>query len=55
MISCHCRPEFTDTLALKDSLHPILGKIESVEAVPNDVFASRASSFNVITGVILEN
>ena len=44
------RPEFTDTLALKDSVHPIIGKIDSVQAVSNDVFASSASSFNIITG-----
>ncbi|KAL5248605.1 hypothetical protein ACHWQZ_G017698 [Mnemiopsis leidyi] len=49
-LSDYTRPEFTDTLALKDSVHPIIGKIDSVQAVSNDVFASSASSFNIITG-----
>ena len=49
------RPEFTDTLALKDSVHPIIGKIESVQAVSNDVFASSDSSFNLITGTLVQS
>ena len=50
MMSNYVRPEFTDTLALKSSLHPILAKIETHETIPNDVFASSQSNFMIITG-----
>ena len=47
------RPEFTDTLAIKQGRHPILDKIVSATAeptVPNDVYACDVSNFIVVTG-----
>jgi len=45
------RPEFTDTLAIKQGRHPILDKMAtSVPAVPNDVYASDVSNYIIVTG-----
>ncbi|CAI8056059.1 MutS protein homolog 4 [Geodia barretti] len=48
-LSSYVRPEFTDTLAVKQSRHPILDII-SFNLVPNNIFASRESNFILITG-----
>lgn len=44
------RPEFTNTLAIKAGRHPIREKIHSEAYVPNDVYASPQSRFQIITG-----
>ncbi|KAK3083385.1 hypothetical protein FSP39_021201 [Pinctada imbricata] len=49
-LSNYVRPEFTDTLAIKQGRHPILEKISVEAPVPNDVYASEDSNFIIITG-----
>lgn len=49
-LSSYVRPEFTDTLAVKQSRHPILEKISYEPPVPNNIYASQESNFIVITG-----
>ncbi|KAI0735804.1 muts domain V-domain-containing protein [Earliella scabrosa] len=45
------RPEFTGTLAIKAGRHPVLETVQSAGAtVPNDVFCSEASSFQIVQG-----
>ena len=44
------RPEFTDTFAIKAGRHPIKEKIHAERFVPNDVYATQQSRFQVITG-----
>ncbi|PUU80668.1 DNA mismatch repair protein MutS [Tuber borchii] len=46
----YVRPEFADTLALKAGRHPIREKIHKDRFVPNDVYASQQSRFQIITG-----
>ncbi|XP_013406219.1 mutS protein homolog 4 [Lingula anatina] len=49
-LSEYVRPEFTDTLAVKQGRHPILDKISVETPVPNNVYASDESNFLIITG-----
>ncbi|XP_052072312.1 mutS protein homolog 4-like [Mytilus californianus] len=49
-LSDYVRPEFTDTLAIKQGRHPILEKICCDSPVPNNTYASDDSNFIVITG-----
>uniref|UniRef100_A0A7M6DQK7 DNA mismatch repair proteins mutS family domain-containing protein n=2 Tax=Clytia hemisphaerica TaxID=252671 RepID=A0A7M6DQK7_9CNID len=50
-LSNYVRPEFTDTLAIKEGRHPILDKISTdKQLIGNDVFASDQSNFTIITG-----
>ncbi|XP_065646680.1 mutS protein homolog 4 isoform X6 [Hydra vulgaris] len=49
-LSNYIRPEFTDTLALKQSRHPVLDRMSSLPIIPNDVYASDVSNFILITG-----
>ncbi|PWW75164.1 hypothetical protein C7212DRAFT_297383 [Tuber magnatum] len=49
-IQDYVRPEFADTLALKAGRHPIREKIHRDRFVPNDVYASQQSRFQIITG-----
>ncbi|KAI9785236.1 MAG: MutS protein msh4 [Peltula sp. TS41687] len=44
------RPEFTDTLAIKSGRHPIREKIYKDRFIPNDVYATQQSRFQIITG-----
>ncbi|KAL8996679.1 MAG: hypothetical protein Q9169_003851 [Polycauliona sp. 2 TL-2023] len=46
----YCRPELTDTLAIKGGRHPIREKIQSDKFVPNDAYATQQSRFQIITG-----
>lgn len=50
MAQDYVRPELTSTLALKDARHPIREKIHTDKFVPNDVFASQQTRFQIITG-----
>lgn len=45
----YCRPELTQTLAIKSGRHPIREKI-SEKFVPNDAYATQQSRFQIITG-----
>ncbi|CAH1773969.1 unnamed protein product [Owenia fusiformis] len=49
-VANYCRPEFTDTLAIKQGRHPILDQITIDSPVPNNTYASEDSNFLVITG-----
>ena len=49
-IQDYCRPELTDTLAIKDGRHPIREKIHSDKYVPNDAYAAQQARFQIITG-----
>lgn len=47
------RPEFTGTLAIKSGRHPLLESVQAAGTlVPNDVYASEASSFQIIQGPV---
>ncbi|KAK6362814.1 MutS protein msh4 [Orbilia blumenaviensis] len=46
----YTRPEFNDTLAIKDGRHPIREKIHKEKLIPNDVYASQQTRFQIITG-----
>ncbi|KAI0089898.1 muts domain V-domain-containing protein [Irpex rosettiformis] len=46
------RPEFTGTLAIKSGRHPILEGVQAAGTlVPNDVYCSEASSFQIVDGL----
>uniref|UniRef100_H3AEP5 MutS protein homolog 4 n=1 Tax=Latimeria chalumnae TaxID=7897 RepID=H3AEP5_LATCH len=49
-LSDYVRPEFTDTLAIKQGRHPILEKISVEKPVPNNIYISEGSNFVIITG-----
>ena len=46
----YCKPELTRTLAIKSGRHPIKEKIYADQYVPNDVYATLQSRFQIITG-----
>ena len=46
----YCKPEITRTLAIKSGRHPIREKISTDHYVPNDVYATLQSRFQIITG-----
>ncbi|KAL8819842.1 MAG: hypothetical protein Q9223_001817 [Gallowayella weberi] len=46
----YCRPELTDTLAIKGGRHPIREKIHPERFIPNDAYATQQSRFQIITG-----
>lgn len=46
----YCRPELTDTFAIKSGRHPIREKIQTEKFVPNDAYATQQSRFQIITG-----
>ncbi|KZF26841.1 hypothetical protein L228DRAFT_279991 [Xylona heveae TC161] len=48
--SDYVRPELTDTLAIKAGRHAIREKIHTERFIPNDVYASQQSRFQIITG-----
>ncbi|MEE6494710.1 hypothetical protein FKM82_001853 [Ascaphus truei] len=49
-LSDYVRPEFTDTLAIKQGWHPILEKISLEKPVPNNTYITEGSNFVIITG-----
>ncbi|XP_061107602.1 mutS protein homolog 4 [Conger conger] len=49
-ISDYVRPEFTDTLAIKNGRHPILERISGQQSVSNNSYISEGSNFIIITG-----
>ncbi|KAM5459764.1 MutS protein msh4 [Microsporum canis] len=46
----YARPKITDTIAIKSGRHPIREKIHATKYIPNDVYASPQSRFQIITG-----
>lgn len=48
-VSDYVRPHFTDTMAVKQGRHPIIDRLHEA-FVPNDIYASYAHTFQVITG-----
>jgi DNA mismatch repair protein MSH4 len=46
----YVRPELTDTLAIKAGRHPIREKIQTDKYIPNDVYATQQTRFQIITG-----
>ncbi|KAL8660171.1 MAG: hypothetical protein Q9202_006767 [Teloschistes flavicans] len=49
-IQDYCRPELTDTFAIKSGRHPIREKIHAEKFVPNDAYATQQTRFQIITG-----
>ncbi|NXK51882.1 MSH4 protein, partial [Chauna torquata] len=49
-VSDYVRPEFTDTLAIKQGWHPILEKIAMEKPVSNNAYLTEGSNFLIITG-----
>uniref|UniRef100_A0A8B9CKP2 MutS homolog 4 n=1 Tax=Anser brachyrhynchus TaxID=132585 RepID=A0A8B9CKP2_9AVES len=49
-VSDYVRPEFTDTLAIKQGWHPILEKIAMEKPVSNNTYLTEGSNFLIITG-----
>ncbi|KAI8604094.1 DNA mismatch repair protein Msh4 [Dissophora ornata] len=49
-VNDYVRPEFTDTLVIKQGRHPIIEKLYSAPFVPNDTYAGSANTFQIITG-----
>ncbi|KAL6105686.1 msh4 [Pungitius sinensis] len=50
IVSDYVRPEFTDTLAIKQGRHPILEQMVGQQPVSNNSFISEGSNFVIITG-----
>ncbi len=46
----YVRPELKDTLAIKAGRHPIKEKIQSTIFIPNDVYSTQQTRFQIITG-----
>uniref|UniRef100_A0A8B9WFP0 MutS protein homolog 4 n=1 Tax=Bos mutus grunniens TaxID=30521 RepID=A0A8B9WFP0_BOSMU len=49
-LSDYVRPEFTDTLAIKQGWHPILERISVEKPVANNTYITEGSNFFIITG-----
>ncbi|XP_076835173.1 mutS protein homolog 4 isoform X2 [Brachyhypopomus gauderio] len=49
-VSDYVRPEFTDTLAIKQGHHPILERIAAQQTISNNSYISEGSNFVIITG-----
>ncbi|KAF4084026.1 hypothetical protein AMELA_G00124150 [Ameiurus melas] len=49
-ISDYVRPEFTDTLAIRQGRHPILERVAGQQPIPNNSHISEGSNFIIITG-----
>ncbi|KAG9700911.1 hypothetical protein KCU95_g662, partial [Aureobasidium melanogenum] len=46
----YIRPRITQTLGIKAGRHPIKEKVQNTSFIPNDVFATQQSRFQIITG-----
>ena len=49
-IQDYTRPELTETLAIKAGRHPVREKLHNDKYIPNDVYATQQSRFQIITG-----
>jgi DNA mismatch repair protein MSH4 len=48
--TCSAKPQLTDTLAIQQGRHPIKEKIMQTKFVPNDVYSTQQTRFQIITG-----
>jgi len=46
----YVKPELTDTFAIKAGRHPVREKIQMEKYIPNDVYATQQTRFQIITG-----
>lgn len=46
----YIRPALSDTLAIRSGRHPIREKIHNTKYIPNDVYATQQTRFQIITG-----
>ncbi|KAL5121962.1 MutS protein msh4 [Pleosporales sp. CAS-2024a] len=49
-INDYTKPQLTDTLAIQQGRHPIKEKIMQTKFVPNDVYSTQQTRFQIITG-----
>ncbi|KAJ4380241.1 MutS protein msh4 [Didymella sp. IMI 355093] len=49
-VNDYTRPHLTDTLAIQAARHPIKEKIMSNKFIPNDVYATQQTRFQIVTG-----
>ena len=49
-VNDYVRPHISDTLGIKAARHPIREKIMQTTFIPNDVYATQQSRFQIITG-----
>ncbi|KAH3916053.1 hypothetical protein HBI56_038590 [Parastagonospora nodorum] len=49
-VNDYTKPQFTDTLAIQQGRHPIKEKIMQTKFVPNDVYSTQQTRFQIITG-----
>lgn len=49
-VNDYTKPQLTDTLAIKSGRHPIKENIMRNKFVPNDVYATQQTRFQIITG-----
>nr|XP_042907671.1 mutS protein homolog 4 isoform X3 [Parasteatoda tepidariorum] len=49
-LSDHVRPNFSNTLAIKNGRHPVVEKVIGTTFVPNDVFLCEEMNFIILTG-----
>ena len=47
------RPHLTDTLAIKSARHAIRERVQHSKFIPNDVYATQQTRFQIITGNVL--
>lgn len=50
MLILLARPQLTDTLGIHAGRHPIKEKIMQTTYVPNDIYATQQTRFQIITG-----
>ena len=46
----YVRPEIGETLAIRNARHPIREKIHNTKFIPNDIYATQQTRFQIITG-----
>ena len=49
-VNDYTRPQLTDTLAIQAGRHPIKERLMANNFVPNDVYATQQTRFQIITG-----
>ncbi|KAH4123620.1 hypothetical protein HBI49_025660 [Parastagonospora nodorum] len=49
-VNDYTKPQLTDTLAIQQGRHPIKEKIMQTKFVPNDVYSTQQTRFQIITG-----
>ncbi|KAB8336842.1 hypothetical protein FH972_021150 [Carpinus fangiana] len=46
----YCRPKFDATLGIKNGRHPMKERFQKAQYIPNDVYATQQTRFQIITG-----